>query len=645
MATSAGTHVAPPPNSNKRLNLTLYRELLRWCDGMDPLTPFSLRIPPLYLPAPNLIHTESLHDLHAAREGGNRGDSLPSSTTTTTALPASAVSPQNLLKSNVVFTEGDDGLPTSVTVPIDTIRDARNLFRALFRMNSRTTDAAFIKEQVTMAIDGIRLLHELTKDFDNVRRAREGHRNREGVRYRVGQVVQVIDGSVESSLGAKRNNINMQARGVIVGWERQDVAAGDGGPTVGGQKEPGPEWHNPVGRTGRDDTNVQASSTTSSSSSSSSSSTKTSLTVKSYQSTVPGDHVRYDVILDVGDLNYFEGNLVRTRVGQDYSDIVVYQSSLKLVEDPDLLRIRFPLGMEDLFQRFDPISNSFVLNPDIAYLHPSDGLEAWEGWQNPSDPAARDVIGGVQDMAAILRRTILDHTNRARTTLQVLEPILEPLTKLCQGDVLPSQEALKMVYEGRSISDYNTQRLMKFHLDDLGEIGSEIGVHLWRRRTLRESQRKARFGLGEVVRHKKYGFRGVIVAWDPQPVYEVTHWDGLQHIDRPEQYPFYHVIPDPSDTVAAFGLERPWRYVCEENLESCPKGDRRIDVDLEPDWTYDSELGSYVPPDLIRFRHGCDLEDDGMTERCLREMRVREPTASWDMIVLISVAVPSLGWS
>ncbi len=110
---------------------------------------------------------------------------------------------------------------------------------------------------------------------------------------------------------------------------------------------------------------------------------------------------------------------------------------------------------------------------------------------------------------------------------------------------------------------------------------------------------------------------------EKEPAYEVTHWDGLQHIENPEQYPFYHVIPDRGDTMVAFGAERPWRYVCEENLEICPKEDRELDIDLEPEWTVDAESGKYQPPEELSLRHGGQLEDDGITENCLEELKVR----------------------
>ena len=82
------------------------------------------------------------------------------------------------------------------------------------------------------------------------------------------------------------------------------------------------------------------------------------------------------------------------------------------------------------------------------------------------------------------------------------------------------------------------------------------------------------------------------------------------------------MIPDRSDAMVAFGGERPWRYVCEENLELCPPENRDVDVDLELEWTSDVTNGAYLPPDELILRHGDQLEDDGLTEKCLGEIKV-----------------------
>jgi hemimethylated DNA binding protein len=144
-----------------------------------------------------------------------------------------------------------------------------------------------------------------------------------------------------------------------------------------------------------------------------------------------------------------------------------------------------------------------------------------------------------------------------------------------------------------------------------------------------EHKGKLRFSIGDIVHHKFFHFRGVVVAWDPKPTVDVTRWDGLGHVDNPMEVPFYHVIPDQGDCVEAFGGERPMRYVCEENLEECLPNRKMIDVDLQPEWGRDPTNGSYVAPAELRFKYGEDLEDGGATERCFRQ--IQDELANWQV--------------
>lgn len=116
---------------------------------------------------------------------------------------------------------------------------------------------------------------------------------------------------------------------------------------------------------------------------------------------------------------------------------------------------------------------------------------------------------------------------------------------------------------------------------------------------------KIKFPLGTVVKHKRYNFRGVVVAWDPYPKTDVSRWDGLQGIEEDvNELPFYHVITDTNDTVKAFGQERPFRYCCEENLEICPESELNMDVSIDEmdDWVIDdaSDTLMYTPPDEVK---------------------------------------------
>ncbi len=77
-----------------------------------------------------------------------------------------------------------------------------------------------------------------------------------------------------------------------------------------------------------------------------------------------------------------------------------------------------------------------------------------------------------------------------------------------------------------------------------------------------------RFCIGQVCRHKKFGYRGIVFQWDHRPVSDaVSTFEGVIGTPRGSNQPFYHVLPDLNDAIAFFGGVRDVRYVCEDNLE------------------------------------------------------------------------------
>ena len=72
--------------------------------------------------------------------------------------------------------------------------------------------------------------------------------------------------------------------------------------------------------------------------------------------------------------------------------------------------------------------------------------------------------------------------------------------------------------------------------------------------------RKAKFGIGQVVRHRKYPFRGII--YDVDPVFANTDewWLAIPEEVRPRKdQPFYHLFAENADTEYV-------AYVSEQNL-------------------------------------------------------------------------------
>jgi hemimethylated DNA binding protein len=207
--------------------------------------------------------------------------------------------------------------------------------------------------------------------------------------------------------------------------------------------------------------------------------------------------------------------------------------------------------------------------------------------------------------------------------MQLLAETQAQLAKIAAGDVVPVGMKLQSAETVTPLS------LATLHLRALLNLSLETMEILFQRQTSVEHVGKLRFAIGDIVHHKFFDFRGVVVAWDPKPSIDVSRWDGLGHIDNPNEIPFYHVIPDQGDCVEAFGGERPMRYVCEDNLEECLPNRKMIDVDLEPEWGRDPADGSYVAPAELRFKYGEDMEDDGATERCL--LRIQDELAKWQV--------------
>ncbi|MDQ0453775.1 heat shock protein HspQ [Rhizobium paknamense] len=79
-------------------------------------------------------------------------------------------------------------------------------------------------------------------------------------------------------------------------------------------------------------------------------------------------------------------------------------------------------------------------------------------------------------------------------------------------------------------------------------------------------QRIAKFGIGDIVRHKVFPFRGVVFDVDPEFANTEEWWNAIPPEIRPSKdQPFYHLLAenDESEYVA---------YVSEQNLEHDQSG-------------------------------------------------------------------------
>jgi heat shock protein HspQ len=73
-------------------------------------------------------------------------------------------------------------------------------------------------------------------------------------------------------------------------------------------------------------------------------------------------------------------------------------------------------------------------------------------------------------------------------------------------------------------------------------------------------QRAARYGLGDVVKHRVYGFRGVVFDIDPVFANTEEWWSSIPEDIRPKKdQPYYHLLAENTETEYI-------AYVSEQNL-------------------------------------------------------------------------------
>ena len=79
--------------------------------------------------------------------------------------------------------------------------------------------------------------------------------------------------------------------------------------------------------------------------------------------------------------------------------------------------------------------------------------------------------------------------------------------------------------------------------------------------------RQAKFGIGQVVKHRKYAFRGIIYDVDPEFANTQEWWESIPEEVRPRKdQPFYHLYAENADTEYI-------AYVSEQNLLEDTSGD------------------------------------------------------------------------
>ena len=100
----------------------------------------------------------------------------------------------------------------------------------------------------------------------------------------------------------------------------------------------------------------------------------------------------------------------------------------------------------------------------------------------------------------------------------------------------------------------------------IGKVEDYLMSNLSERQAKR-SREGIEFHIGQVLRHRKFGFRAVVFGWDHRPHLDVSHWDGVLGLPSGAEQPFYRMVPSHDDCTALLGGPRGVRYVAQENLE------------------------------------------------------------------------------
>ncbi|CAB9513357.1 Tetratricopeptide repeat [Seminavis robusta] len=467
-------------------------------------------------------------------------------------------------------------------------RQLRNLIRAVFRLNSNSVqvqeDADLQKTRIAHAFQTLRALNELTSTaLVQLDQQRTEHATRNSTT--------TTTSSMEFYVGQVVQHKHERWRGVICGWEQ------------------------PV------ETPNQME--------------LSSLTTKIYTAKDFLTQMRYEVILDLADMHTLQATSPL---------IVATQQDLELVDDPQLCRIRSHMVAQH-FRGYQRHARSFQPDELLAYEYPVD----WEVVQQQPqttdktfhvavEAAAQETVTHCQDLMAYLEDIVTteallptDHQKEEEqySVLRAFQERLSSRSELVQD---PS-----VVVVG---GDDDTDRLQSAtaHLRYIYTIMAELRDLLWHRQTLQQKQsleksNTIQFAVGDVVYHQFFGFRGIVVACDTVPKANVKHWDGVRHIEHPEQKPFYHVLPDEHDCHQVFGGPRGMRYVCQDNLVACRSDRTNLTVTLEENWSRQLEDNGrttvFRPSTRALFKHGSDIGDDGLTETVLK--RIQDELREWQV--------------
>mmetsp|Transcript_29739 Transcript_29739/g.67156 ORF Transcript_29739/g.67156 Transcript_29739/m.67156 type:complete len:730 (+) Transcript_29739:142-2331(+) len=316
-----------------------------------------------------------------------------------------------------------------------------------------------------------------------------------------------------------------------------------------------------------------------------------SLTTKQYTLSAPNSEtatespksrsIKYTILVDMNDSSLLhESKTVNLEAEED----------LISVDNPHLQRIHNHL-VKQYFDRFH--RSHFVPNRLLSFTYPLDDYSSEFESENLPELAqasaaiVRDSLRIIESIISIISDHIGD--DEEYDELALLSTLLIDLKR--------NTAAIEDTSDENEAAMLAIKWMYSFHV--------RVTAMQWARRVNKRVKPKIEYSLGQIVRHKLYGFRGVIVGFDEKPRIDVSNWDGLQGVEDASEKPFYHIRPDINDCTKAFGGPRDFRYCCEDNLEfisSYTGGPLELATDLnEAEWRWDPATASYTPSQELKF--------------------------------------------
>lgn len=135
------------------------------------------------------------------------------------------------------------------------------------------------------------------------------------------------------------------------------------------------------------------------------------------------------------------------------------------------------------------------------------------------------------------------------------------------------------------------------------------------RRTRQEKSQivdTVKYKIGQVFRHKKYGYKGIIYGFD-ETCQRDEEWMRQMGVRNPDM-PFYYALPDEMDSTRFFGGFRLSKYVAEENIAALDDG-KVVHRALENFFIgYSKDMKRYVPTKRLQFEYPDEEYERMMTE-------------------------------